>query len=363
MTGTLWALDIAIAGSLVGLAVLALASADLFRGVVLFMAFGLLMSMAWARLQAIDIALAEAAIGAGLTGALFLNAIAERRRRAPGARWRMVASGAGLAAPIAGAARHAGYDAPGRWFAGTFRWAEQGPRSPLLAVAAGAAVAGLAVAMGAALLGSALPVTGLQPHVEAALDRSGVSNPVTAVLLNFRAWDTLLEVAVLLLALIGVRTIGPMRRPVSAGPPGPVLLGLVYVLVPVAAVVGGYLLWTGTTAPGGAFQAAAVLAAAGVLLVVVRLVSPRRLEGDRVRLLATGGFLVFLGAGLAPMVAGGHLLEYPDAWAGTLIVAVEVALTVSIALVLVALFAGGAPRRTARRPPVWGVPVPEGDEA
>jgi uncharacterized MnhB-related membrane protein len=32
------------------------------------------MAMAWVRLQAVDIALAEAAIGAGITGALFLSA-------------------------------------------------------------------------------------------------------------------------------------------------------------------------------------------------------------------------------------------------------------------------------------------------
>ena len=33
------------------------------------------MSLAWVRLKAVDIALAEAAIGAGLTGALFLTAL------------------------------------------------------------------------------------------------------------------------------------------------------------------------------------------------------------------------------------------------------------------------------------------------
>ena len=33
------------------------------------------MALAWVRLQAVDIALAEAAIGAGVTGALFLSAL------------------------------------------------------------------------------------------------------------------------------------------------------------------------------------------------------------------------------------------------------------------------------------------------
>lgn len=53
---------------------------DLFRAGVTFFAFGLMVALAWARLQAVDVALAEAAIGAGLTGALFLAAFARRAR-------------------------------------------------------------------------------------------------------------------------------------------------------------------------------------------------------------------------------------------------------------------------------------------
>ena len=54
----------------------ALAGPDLFKAIVLFIAFGLLLALAWARLDAPDVALAEAAIGAGLTGALLLAALA-----------------------------------------------------------------------------------------------------------------------------------------------------------------------------------------------------------------------------------------------------------------------------------------------
>ena len=49
---------------------------------------------------------------------------------------------------------------------------------------------------------------GLTQTVNAQLGLSGVSNPVTAVLLNFRGYDTLLEMVVLLLALLGVWAIG-----------------------------------------------------------------------------------------------------------------------------------------------------------
>ena len=51
------------------------------RSIVLFIAFGLLMTLAWARLSAPDVGLAEAAIGAGLTGALLLDAHGALQRR------------------------------------------------------------------------------------------------------------------------------------------------------------------------------------------------------------------------------------------------------------------------------------------
>lgn len=63
----------------------ALWSRSLFRAVVLFVVFGLLVALAWVRLEAPDVALAEAAIGAGLTGALLLDAVGHLRRARPNA--------------------------------------------------------------------------------------------------------------------------------------------------------------------------------------------------------------------------------------------------------------------------------------
>jgi uncharacterized MnhB-related membrane protein len=61
---------------------LVIASPGLFRSILLFFVFGLLMSLAWVRLNAVDVALAEAAIGAGLTGAIFLAAYSRVQRLA-----------------------------------------------------------------------------------------------------------------------------------------------------------------------------------------------------------------------------------------------------------------------------------------
>ena len=52
-----------------GLAGGALHVRQLYAGVLLFVSFGLVLALVWARLGAADLALAEAAIGAGLTGA------------------------------------------------------------------------------------------------------------------------------------------------------------------------------------------------------------------------------------------------------------------------------------------------------
>lgn len=69
------AFDIILCLTLVWLAWHVLTSPDLFKAVVLFICFGLLMALGWVRLQAPDVALAEAAIGSGLSGALFLSAL------------------------------------------------------------------------------------------------------------------------------------------------------------------------------------------------------------------------------------------------------------------------------------------------
>lgn len=65
-------LDGVLVALLVWVAWSALWSRNLFRSIVLFIAFGMFLSVAWVRLAAPDVALAEAAIGAGLMGALLL---------------------------------------------------------------------------------------------------------------------------------------------------------------------------------------------------------------------------------------------------------------------------------------------------
>ena len=134
-----------------------------------------------------DIALAEAAIGAGLTGALLLDAlghIAGRRRDPRGAGRRPFRD-----QPRTGACR---------------------PRSRcVLAATGGAAVARPRAVVPATRARLAGPATARA----ASATGHPVSNAVTAVLLDFRAYDTFLEMGVLMLAGLGALLLcAPARR-------------------------------------------------------------------------------------------------------------------------------------------------------
>ena len=276
-----------------------LATPQLDRAVIMFIVFGLLLTLVWARLQAPDIALAEAALGAGLTGTLLLDALATFRRTDRPA--------------------HQG------WSVAMFR------RFPVLL-----ALLLLAAALMAALTRLPAPTVDLPAEVAAQISKSGVSHPVTAVLLNFRGYDTLLEVAVLLLALLGILAVGlPAERPLlSRNQLVPTLARSAVPLMVLAAV---YLLWAGSHRPGGAFQAAAVLAAAAVLLNLAQVQSRWLSTESWIRVAVGSGLLLFVGIATT-LVAYGGLLRYPPGQAGLLILLIESGLTVSLAVNLAAFY-------------------------
>lgn len=200
----------------------------------------------------------------------------------------------------------------------------------------------LAAGLGYAVLSLPSLAPGLSELVAENLETSGVSNPATAVLLNFRAYDTLLELGVLLLALLGVWSFGAMPEHRESFP-GPVLDTLWRLLVPLLILVAGYLLWVGAHAPGGAFQAGSVLGAAGVLLLLAGWRPGARFVGLPLRITLVAGLGVFVIVSAVLILVGGRLLEYPPSFAATLILLIEAAATLSIGITLAALFIGGRP--------------------
>jgi multisubunit Na+/H+ antiporter MnhB subunit len=196
---------------------------------------------------------------------------------------------------------------------------------------------GFAIFLGGAMLDLAPADIDLRVPVATHLGESGVSHPVTAVLLNYRGYDTLLEIAVLLLALLAILAVVGEKRIASPSTTHPVLQTLARLATPSIIVMAVYLLWAGAFRPGGAFQAGALLAAAAVLLHLVGLLPGWRTPRLRLRLGIAAGFAVFLTVAAA-LLTQGSLLKYPPQAAGGLILLIESALTLSLALILAGLF-------------------------
>ncbi len=212
------------------------------------------------------------------------------------------------------------------------------------------AVVLLALVLAGTLMAAILELPGANQSLPAAVAAhmavSGVEHPVTAVLLNFRGYDTLLEVAVLLLALLGIgAAVHAGSETEDGGAEGdPVLAALARLLTPLLILAAGYLLWAGAHRPGGAFQAAAVLAGAAVLLHLSGQMPAWSSPGLLLRLGLAGGLLIFL-ALAAGLLGQGALLRYPPEYAGALILLIEASLTISLGLILAGLFLMLAGRR------------------
>ncbi len=181
---------------------------------------------------------------------------------------------------------------------------------------------------------------------------SGVKHPLTAVLLNFRGYDTMLEIGVLLLAVLAVWSLGgDARSPWKLIEPSsinPVLRVSIGILTPTAIIVAGYMVWVGAYRPGGAFQAGTVLGAAGVILIGSGVVPLPLSRAWGVRSALGAGFFVFMLAAVLPHFFGGALLEYPRDFAGAIILLIETIIGVSIGTSICALVAGvAAPPQSA----------------
>jgi multisubunit Na+/H+ antiporter MnhB subunit len=298
---------------LLAIAAYTVAARRTFAAIEGFVAYGLLLSIAWVALSSIDVALTEAAIGSGLTGVLLIGAAARLRT-----------TEAALSAQRSGA--------PLRWLAA----------ATSVAVAGGIAVAVLSLPD---------PAPTLAPAAAEHLPAIGLGNPVTAVLIAYRALDTLLESIVVVFALIGLWSLTPDRtwggRPGPAHAPDPngILAYLARLLPPIGITVGLYIFWVGADLPGGKFQGATILAAMWLLVMMAGLTDAPPISRTWLRILLVAGPLLFIAIGFAGAVTAGAVLAYPDGYAKLLIKVIETALMPTLTLTL-ALLVAGAPERT-----------------
>lgn len=305
-------IDVLLGLILVGLAAQVVIGRQLFRAIVFYVAFGLAMAAIWARLGAPDLALADAALGAGLTGALMM--VAFRRLVEIDPKQAQVQGTGHSGLPI------------------------------LIAVLAAGMVANIGLT--ALTLEHQPGQAGLQ--AVDTLESIGLGNPVTGVLLAFRGFDTLVEMTVLLTAFIGSRVMTTRSRMFVATIWDfelPLVRTLVAVIVPLAALIAMHLLWIGSDQPGGAFQAGSVLSGAGVLLLLTGTLLPASDSRVLVHLALVAGVISLCVLVLGPVLVGRAPMAYLGR--GSLLFA-ETLMMVSIATTLTLLFSGTAALRTSR---------------
>jgi uncharacterized MnhB-related membrane protein len=307
-------IDIILAILAIYLALQSLLAKRLTQSVFLFFAFGLALALAWIRLGAVDVAIAEAAIAAGFLGVLFLDALSDF---SPGFSENQD--------------NHKSVQN---------HYTKNDTRSLLLPRMALFLGLGLFLLIALEAVWLTPEGGGLTAAAGALLPESGVEHPVTAVLLNFRAYDTWLEIGVILMALLATFAAGgeKLYRKPGAMTKDPLLREVIWFFTPVLFLFGAFLLYIGKSGPGGAFQAAVLWGAIGILLhlggMSVFAVISRWLS----QLLLTMGLVFFLVLGFLLIAGGGALFEYPPAYAGILILFVETLAAISIAAALTAMY-------------------------
>ena len=260
---------------------------NLFVAVMLMGIASLLIAANFFILDAADVALTEAAIGAGISTVLFLGALAltSENERSGSSRRLLSLAVVSVAALIL---IFATFDKP--------RFGD--PEAPVQ--------------------------THVAPwYLDTTREQIQIPNVVTAVLGSFRGYDTLGEVFVVLTAGIGVLFLltpgHPGHGSGSALPePGvglrhhliPRVLGRL--LIPFILLFGLYVQFHGEYGPGGGFQAGAIIAA-GIILYALLEGETRALNviSHRVLLgLMCGGALLYTGVGIASILLGGNFLDY-----------------------------------------------------
>lgn len=169
----------------------------------------------------------------------------------------------------------------------------------------------------------------VSPHyITRSLEETAVPNFVTAVLADYRGYDTMFETMVIFCAGITVlailrRTHRRSRKEVRPRPQRAgadvILQTTARLLVPPMQIFALYVVAHGHHSPGGGFQGGVILGASFILLALsydMNLVLRRFRERALLRFSAVG-VLIYSGIGVVSMALGGNLLDY-GAWSGLL---------------------------------------------
>ncbi len=158
-------------------------------------------------------------------------------------------------------------------------------------------------------------------YIEGSVYETKVPNLVTAVLADYRGFDTMFETVVIFVAGIGIiavlRAFGTpaAELPEGGGEEGDddlIIRTTCNLVFPVIQVFALYVVAHGHHSPGGGFQGGVMLGASYILLALsCGLPAAKRRLGERQTIvLAAIGVIVFAGWGVACVLFGGNFLDY-----------------------------------------------------
>lgn len=170
----------------------------------------------------------------------------------------------------------------------------------------------LVIAVGIALTLVAIPFgadkSNIGPYfIERGREETGAANIVTSVVVAYRGFDTLGEVAVLFVAAIGLGAVVATRRKKEQSQVEPASLVLTTgckFLFPLILLFGAYIFVHGHLTPGGGFQGGAIIASAFVLVYLG--CRGRRIRENWSKSVESLGGLLFVVLGLLGLTAAGH---------------------------------------------------------
>ncbi len=155
------------------------------------------------------------------------------------------------------------------------------------------------------------------------INETAVPNMVTAVLADYRGYDTLFEAVVIFTA--GIAVIGILRRygtrdfipaggEVHLTPKQPDLIveSTVRLLIPVIQIFALYVIAHGHHSPGGGFQGGVIFGASFILLALARDLKAAQnwVAEKRMLILACCGILIYAGIGVLCQLLGENFLDY-----------------------------------------------------
>lgn len=298
---------------------------DLFAVVMLLNIYGFLCACFFVVMDAVDVAITEAAVGAGISTLLLLSTLTL-----------------------------------------TGRFEKTKRHKPLLALCVVVTTASLLIygTLQMPPFGSAAaPIhQHVAPHyITQSFAETGIANIVTSVLASYRGFDTLGELVVIFTAGMGVLVLlrsdnSPIKgtptkgAPIKKALPAPMLHHLILrivakMLIPLILLFALYVQFHADFGPGGGFQAGVIFAAAIILYTLVfGLKAAQQVFSQAwLEFLAALGILIYASTGLVSLLSGKNFLDYGVLSAdpiqaqhlGVLLVEIGVGITVTAIISLI----------------------------